>query len=115
MNLVKFLEITDWGDDRPTEYEPAYVDIDSIQYIGPHSDGDPMHCSVTLSDCWTVGLAVSMDHMAALINKTAKADIKEVLQTLEKLYNDFTMRPDECKALDFAINFIKENTHGTSV
>ena len=32
-----------------------------------------------------------------------------ILQTLEKLYNDFTMRPGECKALDFAINFIKEN------
>lgn len=36
--------------------------------------------------------------------------IEEVLKTLEKLYNDFTMRPDECEALDFAIKFIKENT-----
>lgn len=35
--------------------------------------------------------------------------IEEVLKTLEKLYNDFTMRPEECEALDFAINFIKEN------
>lgn len=42
-------------------------------------------------------------------------NVDEILQTLEKLYNDFTMRPDECKALDFAINFIKENAHGTSV
>lgn len=42
-------------------------------------------------------------------------NVDEVLQTLEKLYNDFTMRPEECKALDFAINFIKENKHGTSV
>lgn len=32
---------------------------------------------------------------------------EEVLRTLEKLYNDFTMRPDECKALDWAIKFIK--------
>lgn len=35
---------------------------------------------------------------------------EEVLRTLEKLYNDFTMRPDECKALDWAIRFIKEHT-----
>lgn len=37
-------------------------------------------------------------------------DSEEVLRTLEKLYNDFTMRPDECKALDWAIRFIKEHT-----
>ena len=44
------------------------------------------------------------------IEVDCKDEIKEVLLTLEKLYNDFTMRPDECKALDFAIKFIKENT-----
>lgn len=44
----------------------------------------------------------------------ADTDINEVLQTLEKLYNDFTMRPDECKALDFAINFIKEKANADS-
>lgn len=41
-------------------------------------------------------------------------DVETVLKTLEKLYNDFTMRPDECKALDFAINFIKEKTNADS-
>ncbi len=35
---------------------------------------------------------------------------EEVLRTLEKLFNDFTMRPDECKALDWAIKFIKAHT-----
>ncbi len=50
-----------------------------------------------------------------VIKKVYLDEVDEVLQTLEKLYNDFTMRPDECKALDFAINFIKERTHGTSV
>lgn len=44
-----------------------------------------------------------------IFKKDREEEIEEVLQTLEKLYNDFTMRPDECKALDFAINFIKEN------
>jgi len=119
MNLVKFREILDWGDDRPTEYGPAYVDIDSVQYIAPHSDGDPKHCTVTFNGSWAVGLDVDIDHMAALVDGTAlvykkdrEAEIKEVLQTLEKLYNDFTMRPDECKALDFAINFIKEKSNG---
>ncbi|MBO7451351.1 MAG: hypothetical protein J6U54_13385 [Clostridiales bacterium] len=34
---------------------------------------------------------------------------EEALKILEKLYNDFTMRPDECKALDWAIRFIKEH------
>lgn len=38
-------------------------------------------------------------------------DVEAVLKTLEKLYNDFTMRPDECRALDFAINFIKEKSN----
>ena len=42
-------------------------------------------------------------------SRETNVNVEEVLQTLEKLYNDFTMRPDECKALDFAINFIKEN------
>lgn len=45
-------------------------------------------------------------------NSGTNENVEEVLQTLEKLYNDFTMRPDECKALDFAINFIKENRNG---
>jgi len=45
---------------------------------------------------------------ALIFKKDREVEIKEILQTLEKLYNDFTMRPDECKALDFAINFIKE-------
>lgn len=43
-----------------------------------------------------------------IFKKEREKEIKEVLQTLEKLYNDFTMRPDECKAIDFAINFIKD-------
>jgi hypothetical protein len=51
-----------------------------------------------------------MDDDELPFKKNREAEIKEVLQTLEKLYNDFTMRPDECKALDFAINFIKEKS-----
>lgn len=35
---------------------------------------------------------------------------EEVLRTLEKLYNDFTMRREEEQALDFAIKFIKAHT-----
>ena len=53
-----------------------------------------------------------MDDDELPFKKNREAEIKEVLQTLEKLYNDFTMRPDECKALDFAINFIKEKSNG---
>ena len=34
-------------------------------------------------------------------------EVKEFLQTLRKLFDDFTIRPDEGKALDFAINFIE--------
>lgn len=37
-------------------------------------------------------------------------EIEDVLRTLEKLYNDYLIRPDECKALDWAIRFIKEHT-----
>lgn len=34
---------------------------------------------------------------------------EEVLRTLEKLYNDYLVRPDECKAIDWAMNFIREH------
>ena len=37
----------------------------------------------------------------------SEQDVKEFIRTLKKLYNDFTIRPDEGKALDFAINFIE--------
>lgn len=37
-------------------------------------------------------------------------EIEDVLRTLEKLYNDFTMRREEEQALDWAIRFIKEHT-----
>ena len=39
--------------------------------------------------------------------RVKETDVGEILRTLEKLYNDFTMRRDEEKALDFAIKFIK--------
>ena len=45
--------------------------------------------------------------------RAKETDVDEVLQTLEKLYNDFTMRPEEEKALDWAIKFIKEHTDGS--
>lgn len=35
---------------------------------------------------------------------------EEVLRTLEKLFNDFTMRREEEQALDWAIRFIKAHT-----
>ena len=38
-----------------------------------------------------------------------ETDVSEVLRTLEKLYNDYLIRPDECKALDWAMNFIREH------
>lgn len=69
MNLVKFNEILDWDENGAIKYGPVYIDIDNIQYICPHADGDPKHCTVTLHDSWTVGLAVDMDHLAAMINK----------------------------------------------
>ena len=55
-----------------------------------------------------------MKEDAFVPKKDREKEIKEVLQTLEKLYNDFTMRPDECKAIDFAINFIKERSNEES-
>ena len=36
--------------------------------------------------------------------------VDDVLRTLEKLYNDFTMRKDDERALDWAINFIRQKT-----
>lgn len=74
-NLVKLKEITDWDEGRPTEYAPAYVDIEAIHYIGPHADGDPNHCMVVLDGRWAVGLAVDMDHMANLVNKVAHCTV----------------------------------------
>ena len=38
-----------------------------------------------------------------------QVDVEEVLKTLEKLYNDYLIRPDECDALDWAIKFIREH------
>ena len=74
-HLVKFREITDWDEGRPTEYAPAYIDIDSICYIGPHADGDPKHCMVVLKGRWAVGLAVDMDHLANMVNKVVTGAI----------------------------------------
>lgn len=67
--LVKFREIVDWDEGRPTEYAPAYIDIDNIQYIAKHSDGDPNHSTVVLNSGWAVGLDVEMDHLVEMINK----------------------------------------------
>ena len=75
MNLVKFNEITTWDENHPTEYAPAYVDIDSIEYIGQHSDGDPKHCVVVLKNHWAIGLAVDMDHLANMVNKVAHCTV----------------------------------------
>ena len=43
------------------------------------------------------------------VTKPKQMDVEEVLRTLEKLYNDYLIRPDECKALDWAMNFIREH------
>lgn len=42
--------------------------------------------------------------------RTQETDVSEVLRTLEKLYNDFTARREEEKALDWAMNFIRQKT-----
>lgn len=74
-HLVKFREIIDWDESGATKYGPVYIDIDKIQYICPHADGDPKHCTVTLHDSWTVGLAVDMDHLANIVNKVVTGAI----------------------------------------
>lgn len=86
-NLVKFNEIVDWDENGAIEYSPVYVDIDKIQYIGPHADGNPKHCTITLNDSWTVGLNVDMDHLASMVNKvfsyTTAAYTSEQLPEIE--------------------------------
>ena len=67
-NLVKFNEVADWDENGQPEYKPAYVDIDSIQYVYSHPDDNPKHCMVVLKSGWSVGLAVEMDHLASMIN-----------------------------------------------
>lgn len=78
--LVKFREIIDWEVGKPTVYSPAYIDIDKIQYISRHSDGDPKHSTVVLNGSWAVGLDVEMDHLVELVNGTyAEEDTASVL------------------------------------
>lgn len=60
---------------------------------------------ITLQPNWKATTSAELP-----VTKPKQMDVEEVLRTLEKLYNDFTMRPDECKALDWAIRFIKEHT-----
>lgn len=67
--------------------------------------------NATTEDVKPVGkhTAVGTKYDFVTTNRGAQRTSDIVLKILEKLYNDFTMRRDEERALDWAMNFIREH------
>ena len=106
-NLVKFNEVADWDENGQPEYKPAYVDIDSIQYIYSHPDDNPKHCMVVLKSGWSVGLDVDMDHLAALVNKEVTGTKANFTEELVQELKDNLIR-----ARESSVRYVRQVDNG---